>query len=122
MIKILNSEPIKIYLFKFLHDLHSTFGSHQRISTPEIVGQKYLGNGYLSAEFFEQIGILRSSCNDFEGLQKKLSILMSDSSSEKDLLSLVNMFEYIVPSYSLDLLTLIMIAAGNLEEGNCAMT
>jgi hypothetical protein len=32
------------------------------------------------------------------------------------------MLEYIVPSHSLDLLTLIMIAAGNLQEGSCAQT
>ena len=46
---------------------------------------------------------------------------MKDSQNEPDLLSLVNMLEYIVPSHSLDLLTLIMIAAGNLEESNCAL-
>ena len=62
MIRILNSEAVKIYIFKFLHDLHSVFGSKQKVSSFD------LGNGYLSAEFFEQIDILRNSCNDFEGL------------------------------------------------------
>lgn len=51
LIKILNTDEIKIYIFKFLHDLYSMFGGQQK--APEAVGQQYLGNGYLSAEFFE---------------------------------------------------------------------
>lgn len=39
----------------------------------------------------------------------------------KDLNELINMLEYMVPSHSLDMLTLIIIAAGNTEEGYCAI-
>lgn len=46
---------------------------------------------------------------------------MNDSRhNNNDLMELINMLEYIVPSYSLDMLTLIIIAAGNIDEGNCA--
>ena len=57
--------------------------------------------------------MLRNSCNDFDGLQKNLAELMnSDYPEKKDLTDLVTMFEYLTPSYSLDFLTLVIIAAG----------
>ena len=75
-----------------------------------------LGSNILSHEFFKQIEILRRSCNDYEGLQKKLSHLMNNNSDIKnDLTELIKMLEYMVPSYSLDLLTVIIIAAGNIN-------
>lgn len=37
-----------------------------------------------------------------------------------DLIDLVNMLEYMIPSYSLDMLTMIIIAAGNMNENDCA--
>jgi len=38
-----------------------------------------LGNGTLSRQFFDQMHILRSSCNDFDGLQNKLALLLNSS-------------------------------------------
>ena len=75
---------------------------------------------YLSNDFFDQINLLRNSCNDFEGIQAKLSSIMRENESS-DLSSLINMLEYMVPSHSLDMLTLIIIAAGNTDEGYCAI-
>ena len=38
--------------------------------------------------------------------------MISDYPEKKDLTELVTMFEYLTPSYSLDFLTLVIIAAG----------
>jgi hypothetical protein len=83
-------------------------------SSCEVHGQ------YLSDEFFDQITLLRNSCNDFEGIQNKLSTIMMQESNQ-DLAELINMLEYMVPSHSLDMLALIIIAAGNTNEGYCAI-
>lgn len=59
---------------------------------------------------------MRGSCNDFDGIQKKLNeLLKSDFKNNKNLKDLITLHEYMVPSYSLDLLTLIIIAAGNMK-------
>jgi hypothetical protein len=39
----------------------------------------------------------------------------------EDVHDLINLLEYMVPSYGLDMLTLIIIAAGNINEANCAV-
>ena len=41
--------------------------------------------------------------------------------NNSDLAELINMLEYLMPSHSLDMLTLIIIAAGNTNEGYCAI-
>lgn len=119
ILNILNQDDCKIHIFKFLNDLSMIYGigydsSASTNSSCEVHGQ------YLSDEFFDQITLLRNSCNDFEGIQNKLSTIMMQESNQ-DLAELINMLEYMVPSHSLDMLALIIIAAGNTNEGYCAI-
>lgn len=67
MIRILNQEECKIYIFKFLHDLSMIYGSGQDPDACKDVSCDGHGQ-YLSNDFFEQISLLRCSCSDFEGL------------------------------------------------------
>ena len=100
----LNTEMVKIHLFKFVHDLHMVFGNIDRITDLSI------GNGTLSNDFYNQIDLLRKSCNDYDGLKAKISKIIG-----KDEDDLVQMFEYMVPGYSLDIITLVIIAIGAQE-------
>jgi hypothetical protein len=69
-------------------------------------------NQTLRATFFSQLELLRQSCNDFEGLQKNITaLLQQDYEEKKDLVELITLLEYLTPSYSLDFLTIIIIAA-----------
>jgi hypothetical protein len=79
-------------------------------------------NQTLSLSFFRQIDMLRNSCNDFEGIQKKLSALMvSQGPHNKDIMQLTTMLEYLAPSYSLDILTILIISLR--DHGNaCKQT
>ena len=75
ILNILNQEECKILIFKFLNDISMIYGispspSPSPDSNCEVHGQ------YLSNDFFDQINLLRNSCNDFEGIQKKLSSIM----------------------------------------------
>ena len=75
ILNILNQDDCKIHIFKFLNDLSMIYGigydsSASTNSSCEVHGQ------YLSDEFFDQITLLRNSCNDFEGIQNKLSTIM----------------------------------------------
>jgi hypothetical protein len=77
-------------------------------------------NRTLRATFFSQLELLRKSCNDFEGLQKNITALLrQDYKEKKDLIELITLLEYLTPSYSLDFLTLIIIAAGMPDQGSC---
>lgn len=94
----LNQEDVKVHLFKFLHDVQKIYRP-QRKTNDQVdlqeqiinsefaeaeIGHESIGNGTLSSDFFDQIEILRKSCNDFEGLQKKLlQILNSDDQKER---------------------------------------
>ena len=78
-------------------------------------------NQTLCNTFFSQLELLRRSCNDFEGLQKNIAaVLQEDQAEKRDLIELITLLEYLTPSHSLDLLTLIIIAAGLPEQGGCA--
>ena len=101
----LTTDEAKVHLFKFVHDLYMVFGnSESRITDMSI------GNGTLSHEFYKQIETLRRSCNDYDGLMAKISKIIG-----KDEEDLVNMFEYMVPGHSLDILTLVIQAIGAQE-------
>lgn len=75
----------------------------------------------LSAQFFKQIDVLRKSCNNFQGIHSHLSSLIckNDFKGRHDLMSLVQMMEHLVPSYSLDLLTTIVIGIGK-QNTDCS--
>ena len=69
-------------------------------------------NQTLRAAFFSQLELLRQSCNDFDGLQKNIAaLLQQDYKEKKNLIELITLLEYLTPSYSLDFLTIIIIAA-----------
>jgi len=46
-------------------------------------------------------------------------LLQQDYEEKKDLIELITLLEYLTPSYSLDFLTLIIIAAGLPDHGSC---
>lgn len=126
ILKSLNQEDVKIYLFKFLHDIHKAFRPSRKrsglseikkkildynyrqelsectadasnvnvndvasteVAEQELIHYYTIGNGTLSSEFFDQLEILRNSCNDFEGLQKKLTQILNspDQKAKEDL-------------------------------------
>lgn len=79
-------------------------------------------NQTMADAFFQEISILRKSCNDFEGIQKKLAVLLNKDSSQ-DLKDLLTMIEFSIPSYSLDILTTVILASGNANhDKKCQMT
>lgn len=65
--------------------------------------------------------VLRKSCNNFIGIQKKLSeaICNKDFERHAELIQLIQMLEILVPSYSLDLLATIIIAVGKPQDCVC---
>ena len=71
------------------------------------MNQKFFGT--LSEQFYSQLNILRKSCNDFEGIQKKLSDLLNEEN--KNVIELITLMEFMNPSFSLDLMTLIVICS-----------
>ena len=101
----MSTEEVKVHLFKFVHDLHMVFGNHE-----SRVPDMSIGNGSLSNVFYEQIELLRKSCNDYDGLKAKISKIIGNEEDD-----LVHMFEYMVPGYSLDILTLVILAIGAQE-------
>lgn len=128
----LNQDEVKVYIFKFLHDLHMFFGDQEcsnfndyenvqeevekccetdeNVNMPDQeseIKEKFFGT--LSEQFYSQLSILKNSCLDFDGIQMKLSDLVS--SDNKDVIVLVTMLEYMNPGLSLDLLTLIVICS-----------
>ena len=164
LLKFLTEDQVKIYLFKFLHDLHMFFGNQECCSlsdyqnfidlqenccekdpddkdmppddsaknnttqqsiisnlnyndTKELkideLQQKFIGT--LSEQFYSQIDILRKSCNYFGGIQKKLTVILNEKEN-KDILELITLLEFMNPSFSLDLLTLIVICSTIQED------
>ena len=67
---------------------------------------RQMGNCTLSKEFHEELEYLKSKCSVFIWIQNKLNELLWNSDDEQDDLNcLLKLHEYMVPSYSLDILT-----------------
>ena len=67
ILNILNGDDCKIHIFKFLNDLSMIYGIGQDSSASTSTACEVHGQ-YLSDDFFNQITLLRNSCNDFEGI------------------------------------------------------
>jgi hypothetical protein len=67
ILNILNGDDCKIHIFKFLNDLSMIYGIGQDYTASKSTACEVHGQ-YLSDDFFNQITLLRNSCNDFEGI------------------------------------------------------
>lgn len=96
--RTLASDTVRVKIFAFIHELQKTFAPRP--------SDKSLGTSLLSRAFFDELDILRSQCNEFTAVRTKLEASIGDA----QLKGVVDMVEFLVPGFSLDLLTLIIVA------------
>ena len=98
LLSTLASDAVRVKIFAFIHELQKTFAPRS--------SDKSLGTPHLSRAFFDELDILRSQCNEFNAVRNKLQASLGN----KQLKGVVNLVEFLVPGFSLDILTLIIVA------------
>ena len=94
---------MRIKIFTFIHELNKKFAPTGKDANTECRG---CHDQQLSQAFFDEIEVVRNSCNEFSTVRERL---LSCMKNEK-LQSVVDMVELLVPGHSLDVIALIIVS------------